>query len=1101
MPIRSIRVKLVVPRGDDGRPLRQSLWATHDAVNAATKFYEQRLLLMRGQSYVTADGEVGEEAVLDELRLLIGEAKVRNGGEDDGQYHEEIKLLRSLYERIVPSSIGANGTAQAAGAFIGPLTDPESKGFLGVYDKLARPIPNWVSLVEAQDQSALSVANAWLTSPNAETWMSDTGSPAGWLRLARKDDPEWPTKFVEKVADLKKEASEGIPPLVKKLRELRVLPLFPPYLTPKIEDARGTLGPWDRLALRLTVGHMLSWESWCRKSAEEHQARLNRVQEFKEQRIDEAMSEQISALRVYETEREEYLSTLGLGEASFRITPRQLRGWRDLKDKWKRSKDTNETALIDIIASEQTRLRGKFGDPDLFRWLVKPSNHGLWQGDADPVDTIATLNAMQSLVERSRETATMTFPDPAHHPRCVQWEPPGSSNLRHYTPTVDAIGDMSVTLELLEPVSKDRFREATNTLRIAPSGQLRGVELTKAGKGLKIDYRADSDEAFSGKLKSSDLLFIWSHFKNRPLAQLEDGDVGPTYLKLVIDVDKKLPDCWTDKWPPAAAHFKTALGKKTKHEDKVGEGVRVLSVDLGVRTFGSCAVFQLKENKPDDGFAFEVPIDETTMWAVHERSFLLTLPNEEVERRGQAWRSERDNDLRRMWRVLARYRRIMRMAGEGASFRGELLTELKAALDDDSFAFELDLVAPLNEAASSPQPVWDQAINDCLKAYRRDFGPLVKAWRSSNRRRENERHMGKSMWAIDYLTNTRRFLMRWSLLGRTSGDIRRLGRDKQGVFASGLLDHINHMKADRLKTGSDLIVQAARGYIRGKGGKWEQGFEPCQIVLFEDLSRYRMRTDRPRRENSQLMKWAHRGIPLEVEMQGELYGLHIVDTAAEFSSRYHARLNTPGVRSRVLAKADFENDFFRDMLSKDGIDLDDYQPGELVPWLGGEMFSCLDGDGALVRTHADINAAQNLQRRFWTRFAEPFRLPCNLVREDGDQYWVPRNLGKRLLGGMGGTGILVATGHDSGSCRWEPVTPQRYKNLGGSSGSEETASSDPDMEELEALAQAAIERSGDYDTFFRDPSGNVLPSYLWYPSKAFWSIVKAKTLKALKSGL
>ena len=292
----------------------------------------------------------------------------------------------------------------------------------------------------------------------------------------------------------------------------------------------------------------------------------------------------------------------------------------------------------------------------------------------------------------------------------------------------------------------------------------------------------------------------------------------------------------------------------------------------------------------------------------------------------------------------------------------------------------------MNEAASSPQPVWDQAINDCLKAYQRDFGPLVKAWRSGNRRRENERHMGKSMWAIDYLTNTRRFLMSWSLLGRASGDIRRLDRDKQGVFAAGLLDHIDHMKADRLKTGSDLIVQAAKGYIRGKGGKWEHRFEPCQIVLFEDLSRYRMRTDRPRRENSQLMKWAHRGVPLEVGMQGELYGLHIVDTAAAFSSRYHARLNTPGVRSRVLNKADFEDDFLRDMLSKDGIDLGDYQPGELVPWQGGEMFSCLDGEGALIRTHADINAAQNLQRRFWTRFAEPFRLPSILVREDGNEY-------------------------------------------------------------------------------------------------------------------
>ena len=114
MPTRSIQVKLVVPRGDEGRPLRQSLWATHDAVNAATKFYEQRLLLMRGESYVTADGEVNQKVVLGELRKIIGEAKVRNGGEDDGQRDEEIKLLRSLYERIVPSSVGDRGPINAS---------------------------------------------------------------------------------------------------------------------------------------------------------------------------------------------------------------------------------------------------------------------------------------------------------------------------------------------------------------------------------------------------------------------------------------------------------------------------------------------------------------------------------------------------------------------------------------------------------------------------------------------------------------------------------------------------------------------------------------------------------------------------------------------------------------------------------------------------------------------------------------------------------------------------------------------------------------------------------------------------------------------------
>ena len=63
MPTRSIKVKLFLPRGEAGQSLRQSLWATHAAINAATKFYEQQLLLMRGESYVTGDEEVEEAAV------------------------------------------------------------------------------------------------------------------------------------------------------------------------------------------------------------------------------------------------------------------------------------------------------------------------------------------------------------------------------------------------------------------------------------------------------------------------------------------------------------------------------------------------------------------------------------------------------------------------------------------------------------------------------------------------------------------------------------------------------------------------------------------------------------------------------------------------------------------------------------------------------------------------------------------------------------------------------------------------------------------------------------------------------------------------------
>ena len=46
---------------------------------------------------------------------------------------------------------------------------------MGVYDKLERPVPNWVSLVEAGETSAFEIATDWLNSSNSETWMSDTG--------------------------------------------------------------------------------------------------------------------------------------------------------------------------------------------------------------------------------------------------------------------------------------------------------------------------------------------------------------------------------------------------------------------------------------------------------------------------------------------------------------------------------------------------------------------------------------------------------------------------------------------------------------------------------------------------------------------------------------------------------------------------------------------------------------------------------------------------------------------------------------------------------------------------------------------------------------
>ena len=300
-----------------------------------------------------------------------------------------------------------------------------------------------------------------------------------------------------------------------------------------------------------------------------------------------------------------------------------------------------------------------------------------------------------------------------------------------------------------------------------------------------------------------------------------------------------------------------------------------------------------------------------------------------------------------------------------------------------------------------------------------------------------------------------------------------------------------------MKTGADLIVQAARGYRRDTDGRWVQSYDPCHVILFEDLSRYRMRTDRPRRENSQLMKWAHRAIRHEVEMQGELYGIHVGDTTASFSSRYHAASGAPGIRALTIGKRDLDNPFMMERLAEEnkGLDTKELSPGKLVPLSGGDVFCCVSPAG-LVRTNADINAAQNLQRRFWTRHADAFRLVATKVSVEGEETWVPKTLGKRLVGSLGGHGYLEPTGHETGSCRWVPTSAAKWRKLLGESGDEETPS---DVEELAGLEEELLERTGEIVIYFRDPSGAVLPRDLWYPSKTFWGIVKTKTGTALKT--
>ena len=1063
---------------------------------------------MRGAAYETAAGRVGEDQVVAKLLELARAAQKRAGHNPVGSDQEIVDLLRQLYIDIVPSAIGEEGDAQAANAFLSPLTDPKSRGFLDVFEKIGEA-PNWLAAARDGEAEAFDAALLWLDSDAGRRRLRATGSPAGWMRLAKAkpQSTEWVIAFIID-HDRKSAEAAGVPTRIRKLRELGVVPLFEPYFRNRITGADGVVSRWDRLAFRLAVGHLLSWESWCRRAAEDHARRQTKLERFAATHVTEAIQQRLDGLRRYERQRQAEIVARGdLPESDrlFRIRPRMVRGWRELREVWLKAKTRDPDSLVGHIAAVQTKLRGRFGDPHLFRWLARSENHLFWdRTDEDMIGVVAALNANQDIVEASRTTALMTLPDPVRHPRAAQWEADMGSNLKTYRLHATTKG-LRLDLPVLRPAAGQLYEEQVlRHLPIAASGQMAEVELIRddAAKKTLVHYTSNAGERLQAKLGSGDLLLDWSHARNRRPEQVADGDIGPAWLKLALAIEPQLPQGWDGRRPAAMDHFRTAAGKASKHRQGAQAGLRVLSIDLGLRSFAAGSVFELQGQAPAGKPAFAIP--DLGLVAVHERSFLLELPGERVDSATEAWRERASDELRRLRRGMSRCRRLRQLAGlEGEKRRLELAALRDTLAGADPWPFEDELLRNLEDAGEAALPVWDSKVSDTFVRWRDSFGLELSAWRKRTRAPSTDKRSGKSTWAIQYLTDVRRLLVGWSLLGREAGDVRRLDREGRGVFAADLLAHLDGLKEDRIKTGADLIVQAARGYLRDRSGGWERRYEPCPIVVFEDLARYRMRTDRPRRENSQLMRWAHRAIVGEVEMQGQLYGLSVTDVSAAFSSRFHAVSGTPGLRCHALTRHDLTDPFMCELLAREvqGFDPTQAKEGELVPLAGGEVFVAVGKSGGLVRLHADVNAAQSLQRRFWTRHGEAFRLPARRVSLKAGTCWVPQRMGERLKGTLGGYGMLEPTGHDSGSCRWRPLSGSAWRELVGAQDeeSEEPAEADPlEDETLAELEEELLERSGDVVVFFRDPSGVALPAELWFPARDFWSRVRAKALAGLR---
>lgn len=1085
VPVRSIELKLVPPHQAGAW---QALGTTHRVVMDEAAFYMQELLLLRGRAVATADAALaralghpaGEDSRDADGLFQLSEAVVqRQLVERLKQQFKKTKeeaqalvpKLQSLYALLVPSVEGRDGDAQAANRLMGPLVDPSSEGGTGAYAKAEAP--DWVSLKQAGDSSWEASARDWAAAIAAEP--NPTGRQPGW-RTALKKDPlqlsGWVESFLKSLSDnAAKIMPGGESALLQELRAGGLLPFLKrPPLKQRIQASRkgerGYLSKWDRLAFKLAISRLLSWESWNLRCANQHEERRHRVEGL-EARLNQ-QPELAAHLRAFEAWRQAELARAGAlaSEEAYALGRRAVRHFDRLAEAW-RTTPGDPKALRDAAATLQKKDPRAFPDPAFVGWLVDhPEAESLWRSEAGVpfVQLWALATEARHRLARTKPTATLTLIHPTLHPNWLEYES-ASSNLKNFTLEQSEDGALSVALPLLCR-EEAGLREIEATFPLAPSAQLAVApgalrELKKEKPRLSFIqapalHRVPAREAWERWEGAVGSAFVQFDRERLPVDpdDLESGRLGSAFLKLTLDLDPAdVPGClrgepgaWSKDGPKWAHHLKSGLeaGPATPHEAGLRTGQRVLCVDLGIRTLGAAVAFEITDQAPPSGgIAHPIPAGSGSWWAVEVPGSrrLLALPGEQGADAPEVWAARYQRQqailepLRLFKRALSRRRALARYAAVRPFDPGALVEVLqeegvglpaRARLE----ATLADLLRPDDPPHGHP-PVdlrdrerWEPVLREALglaplrpvdspaslSARRREWDwaleALLGVWRGRSRRRDPRRQdvFGKSIRGIEHLEDVRALLRRWQNRAR-SGQIKRAERGREGTLAADLLTHINALREDRLKEGANLLVNSARGLaFDPTTGTWSQIHAPCHVLLLEDLNRYRTLKDRPRHENSQLMVWNHRSLLDKVKEMAQLFGIAVETTGADYSSRFHAATGAPGVRVRQIEEADLEAEWLQREVEAHHLKKDTLRAGDWIPWTGGVGFATLGPGRSLVLDTQPLAADLNAAGSLARRYFRRHGEAFKVAaRQEADGRWITLGEGARIQGALRAT--------------------------------------------------------------------------------------------------
>ncbi|GLV14467.1 hypothetical protein Heshes_21510 [Alicyclobacillus hesperidum] len=1129
MAVKSIKVKLYLK---DMPEVRAGLWQLHMEVNAGVRYYTEWLSLLRqGSLYRRSSKNDGsqecyktvEECKAELLKRLRARQQENGHRGPFGSDEELLQLARQLYELLIPQAVGAKGEAQRiARKFLSPLVDPNSIGGLGVAK--TRNKPRRVRMRDAGMQA----------------WEEETKA------VGRKAAD--PTAYV-----LKSLATYGLKPLMQVYTESKMSSVqWKPLRT-------GAARTWDRDMFQQAIERMMSWESWNQRVGEEYARLLEQRDRFWQKNF---VGQEYLVDLVKQLQQEMKESSQGFEAkevTAHYISKRALRGADRVFEKWNKLPVNAPFEQYDAeIKGVQANKSRRFGSYDLFAKLAEPKYHALWREDASFVARYAVYNGIIRKIDRAKLFATFTLPSATGHPIWTRFDKIGG-NLHQYTFLFNKFGQgkHAILFQKMIVAEKGVAKEVDSvTVPISPSQQLdklfpreaeernllwlsdHGADENFRGEfgGAKVQYRRDRLERLerdrglpeeSRSLRQSMSDAVW--------ASEQAGDV---YLNLSLRIQSR-SEMRDERKPPYAALFRFSgntnrvyvnydklQGYLNENPDdgKLGSeglrsGLRVMSVDLGLRTSASISVYRVaaqEELGPDSKGRAPVffPISGVdNLVAVHERSQLLKLPGETDTKEIQKVRQQRLLALNQMRTQLAYLRLLVRCSAQDVKRRNSSwmrLTEnplhrAQGMSEEFRILFEeqLSKLQSIRESCSDEQ--WTASVSDAVNVLWSEMGKQVRDWRKEVRSSAKVKVRGyvrdviggHSVAQIEYLERQYKFLKSWSFFGKKSGQVIRAERGSR--FAVALRQHIDHAKEDRLKKLADRIIMEALGYVyhldeTGKG-KWVAKYPPCQLILLEELSEYRFSNDRPPSENRQLMQWSHRGVLEELKRQSELHDVLVGTMYSAFSSRFDARTGAPGVRCRrVPAQYTAEGNveglprWLSSFLTEHNIHPSQLRPDDLIPTGDGEFFVSPIGfeDGDFRQIHADLNAAQNLQRRLWLDFdISEIRIRCDRREEGEESLFIPRVTSKSAVKRFKNKAFTTNNG----------VT--FYEGVRGTKRGKIVQEDDIPEDEMELLSEADEVREKSV-VLFRDPSG-IINHGQWTSQQVFWGAVNQMVEKYILS--